>query len=342
MRRSLFRLCAMSSFVVSFVLPISVYPAVSDMPVFIAQLPNPNDYTLFANNGWDGNWYVGYNNGWIKKLPAIPEGAYARAYIGAKLGRAKTLPPVGRPPVFNPVPGQFWMALSDKPSWNKSKPILIAEAEDIPLDGGAEFALDYTGESQWFWAEIPISEVHVKGDNYAVIWSTASAMLSVSSSPIIAGAWGGKDVNSWQAKDIQGAPPKANVALAAGISIFQPALALKLIPAGPAHPVRVRITDWKNGTPDHLKPVLSASVIGESIASAWVEAGLADQWGDVKRWIRIGRPLWKAPFVFSVEQEKLPHGRVRLRVAAKNVWEEVGYSESFEVEVSVAHATPSN
>src|SRR5438552_1865059 len=64
----------------------------SDYPVFVAQIPNPNDYVLFANSGWDGNWYVGYNNGWVKKLPAVPNGNYARAYLGAKLGRMKTLP----------------------------------------------------------------------------------------------------------------------------------------------------------------------------------------------------------------------------------------------------------
>src|SRR5258707_12274148 len=89
----------------------------ADYPVFVAEIPNPNDYSLFANSGWDGNWYVGYNNGWIKKLPAIPPGNYARVYIGAKLGRTKALPPVGRPPVFNPIPGEIWMALSSTPVW---------------------------------------------------------------------------------------------------------------------------------------------------------------------------------------------------------------------------------
>src|SRR4051812_24400091 len=63
--------------------------ASADYPVFVAKASNPNDYSLFANGGWDGNWYVGYNTCWIKKLPAIPLGHYARAYIGAKLGRMK-------------------------------------------------------------------------------------------------------------------------------------------------------------------------------------------------------------------------------------------------------------
>src|SRR5689334_20205299 len=83
-----------------------------DYPVFVAQIPNPNDYTLFANSGWDGNWYVGYNNGWIKKLPPVPNGQYAHAYIGAKMGRMKILSPAGKPLEFNPVPGEIWMAIA--------------------------------------------------------------------------------------------------------------------------------------------------------------------------------------------------------------------------------------
>src|SRR5579862_176481 len=103
-------------------LPLTIcHAATSDYPVFVAQIPNPNDYVLFANSGWDGNWYVGYNNGWIKKLPPIPAGNYAHAYVGAKLGRMKTLPPVGKPPEFNPIPGEIWIALSATPTWTTSQ-----------------------------------------------------------------------------------------------------------------------------------------------------------------------------------------------------------------------------
>ena len=66
-------------FTVSLLSSVILFAASADYPVFVAQVPNPNDYVLFANGGWDGNWYVGYNNGWIKKLPAIPKGNYAHA-----------------------------------------------------------------------------------------------------------------------------------------------------------------------------------------------------------------------------------------------------------------------
>ena len=52
--------------------------------VFLADLPNPNDFTLFANGGWDGSWYVGYNTCWMQKLPAPPAGEYKRAFLGAR------------------------------------------------------------------------------------------------------------------------------------------------------------------------------------------------------------------------------------------------------------------
>src|SRR5438552_11484315 len=99
-------------------------PAVStaptnDYPVFIAKLPNPNDYNLFANGGWDGNWYVGYNTCWIKKLPSIRRGEYARAYIGTKVGRMKLSANAKSVWDKRPVPGTIYMALSSTTAWTR-------------------------------------------------------------------------------------------------------------------------------------------------------------------------------------------------------------------------------
>jgi hypothetical protein len=313
----------------------------SDFPVHVTQVPNPNDYTLFANSGWDGNWYVGYNNGWIKKLPSIPKGNYAKAFIGAKLGRMKTLPPAGRPPEFHPIPGEIWMAIASTPAWKSADMIKVATTEEIPLEGSAEFAIEGTGESQWFWSEIPAKSINMSGDNFLCLWSTSAALISVSSSPVLAAAWGGKDANTWLAKDVKGTPPSdPNTSLGSSFSYFQPAMGLKLIPAGPPHPIKVRILSWQNGTADHPKPILTASVDGDSIERSWVEYANPVKSGDVirGRWSRVGRAYWKAPFIFSLEQTKLPRGRVLLRVAAANIWEERGYSQHFEVEVSAIDA----
>ena len=135
-------------------------------------------------------------------------------------------------------------------------------------------------------------------------------------------------------------PPDPKAALASGFSFFHPAIALKLIPAGNPHPLRVRLVSWQNATPDHLKPVITASVMGESVERVWVEANVKVHHGDVVRgaWSAVGRPLWRAPYVFSLEQGKLPTGKVILRIAASNIWQETGYSDSFEIEVNPIHA----
>src|SRR3989339_2218179 len=62
------------------------------LPTYIALQQNINDFGRFADGGDDANWYIGYNNAWIVKLPPAPMGDFGRAYIGAKIGRAKTRP----------------------------------------------------------------------------------------------------------------------------------------------------------------------------------------------------------------------------------------------------------
>jgi hypothetical protein len=298
---------------------------------------NPNDYSLFANSGWDGNWFVGYGNGWIKKLPAPPPADYAHAFLGAKLGRMKTQPPVGRPPEFNPIPGEIWMAIASTSVWTKAQEMKLTSTEDIPLDGSPEYALENIGESEWFWVEIPLSAVNRSGDNYLALWSPTPELISVTSAPVLAAAWGGKDINSWVVKDIKGEPPRDPThALSTGISIFQPAMAIKLIPAGPTHPQHVRVVAWQNGTDDHVKPVITGSVEGESIERVWVEYKPAKREKDA--WAPVGRSFWKAPYMFSLDQTKLPTGKNLLRLASVNIWEEKSVSEPVEIDVAPIHS----
>src|ERR1700690_700105 len=120
--------------------------------------------------------------------------------------------------------------------------------------------------------EVPISSVQFVGDNYVTLWSPTPELLSVSSAPVLAAAWGGKEVNTWLAKDIKGQPPTdPKTALGSGISYFQPALALKLIPVGPPNPIEVHLISWQNGSPEHLKPIVTASAVGDSVSRVWVE-----------------------------------------------------------------------
>jgi hypothetical protein len=99
----------------------------------------------------------------------------------------------------------------------------------------------------------------------------------------------------------------------------------------------VRLIAWEPGATAHPKPVLSVSVTGDSIERAWIEYLAPNQRrGDVVRsmWKKIGRPLWKAPYTFTIAQEELPRGKIQLRAAAADLWERIGVSDAFTVEVS--------
>jgi hypothetical protein len=303
-------------------------PVPPDAVVYVQKIPNPNDYSLFANNGWDGNWYVGYNTCWIKHLPPVPKGNYAKAYLGAKIGRMKLLINPNNSWDKRPIPGTVSIAIASTFTWTRDQTFTLTRSEDIPLEGDSESAVEGTGESQWFWVEIPMERVNQSGDNFVALWSPTPDYLSVSSSPVLAAAWGGKSKDTWIARDGNGAPPRAFKPGGENeISFFEPAIALKLIPKSVAHPIQIMISDWKAGTPDHPKPVIAADVEGRSIQSVWVEYFKEE-------WVKIGRPLWKAPYIFTLEQTQLPQGRVQLRVAASNIWEERAASAPFTVEVS--------
>jgi hypothetical protein len=309
-----------------------------DFPLLVEKLPNPNDYTLFANGGWDGNWYVGYNTCWITQLPAIPPGNYKRAYIGVKLGRAKVDPAGKRPWDKQALAGDIYAAISSTTGWPAQQQLLVTHASSIPLEGDGESAIEGVGESQWFWAPVPIDHVNQKGNNFVAVWSPTPAFLTVSSSPVLAAGWGGKEVDSWLLRDVKGAPPRRPVDPNPGISYFRPGIALKLIPAeAAAHPLSVRVVGWTPGAPEHLKNVVTVSVSGDAVESVWIEA-LSERKG--AQWQRIGRPLWQPPFTFSLNPEALPSGKTKLRAAAVNLWEEESASEPFNVVVAPLPAKP--
>jgi hypothetical protein len=305
---------------------------VNDFPVFIAKVSNPHDYNLFATNGWDGNWYVGYNTCWIKKLPAPPKGDYARAFIGAKLGRMKLVSNPKNTWEKSPIPGSLSIAIASTATWTQDQQFQLTTSEAIPLEGDSETAVEGTGESQWFWVEVPVGAINFSGDNYLALWSPTPAFTSTLASPVLAAAWGGKETEAWLLRDITGAPPKASTISDSGMmSYFHPAIAIKLIPRGPDHPIQVQVAGWTPGTADRPKPVVTARVSGDSIAAVWLEHG------DGRRpWKKIGRPLRKAPYILTVEPTQLPPGRIQLRVAARNIWQETSASTPFTIDVSTA------
>jgi hypothetical protein len=304
-------------------------------PVFIAELPNPNDFTLFANGGWDGNWYVGFNNCWMQKLPAPPEGNYKKAFVGARLGRMKNHTPPGKQPWEKEAfAGDIYIAVSDTPSWKRNDSFFLTTTKDIPFEPDPLNAVESTGDSRWFWVEVPVQKLNMKGDNFIAIWSPTPALTSVSSAPILAAGWGNKDANSWVSQEVKGMPPSSpSKALSTPITVFEPALALKLIPDNPAHSApKVSITQIAERKARGKMPAPKAvwsEVEGQSVERAWIELST-----DNAKWNRYGKYVWNAPFVFSIKSEEIPigpGGKTWVRVGAADTFEAISFSDPIDI-----------
>jgi hypothetical protein len=336
--------------------------------VIIAEVDNLNDFGLFATSGWDGNWYVGYNHAWATKLPAPPRGDYVKAYLGAKLGRAKNiirrqlertrnhlerlknLPEEQRESLAkqlqyesfeqigkkkeelekklsSPYSGKIYIGINSSPHWDEEHSFFLVSEEDIPLEGDPEEALEGAGEARWFWVEVPLSVVNFNKQNYLALWSPDENLNSAQASPILASAWGSKEVNTWLDENSQGKPPSS---LTRSVTIFEPALAIKLVPANNKR-VLVEILDIGDGEEIKEKRVVTASVSGEDIVRAWLEISQDKSSSGVQEWVRTGRLAFGAPYSITIDPGKLEEGIHYLRVGAEDFWGNVGYSKAIKI-----------
>ena len=124
--------------------PVAAAPAPADglpatlststiLPTYLTLAPTVHDYNRFADGGPDANWYVGFNNAWIVKLPPAPPGEFLHAFIGARVGRAKTRANPEKPWIRETIPGKVYMGLSQTPSWNSEQSYFLANTGQ-PLD----------------------------------------------------------------------------------------------------------------------------------------------------------------------------------------------------------------
>jgi hypothetical protein len=304
---------------------------VRPLPVYLSELSNLNDYSLFANGGWDGNWYVGFNVCWMEEIPAPPSGNYVRAFIGAKLGRMKTRPRAGKP-VWEkePIPGSIYISINSTPSWKQANSSFLVDSRDIPLEGDMENALENVGESRWFWAEIPVTAVNSTGPNFLALWSPTEYFVSTASSPILAGGWGSSDIHSWLNNDVKGYPPfKPETALKTGISAFKPAIAIKLVPAGTAQDITVKIQNVYDGRAKTQNKTFAVSVTGEEIEKTWLEVTNSSG-----TWTKVGKYVYEPPFLLTLNPDLLQEGKMKTRACASDIWGNTGSSEPAEIEVS--------
>ncbi len=298
------------------------------VPTIVTLAPGLHDYSRFADGGSDANWYVGFNNAWIVKLPPAPAGDFARAFIGAKLGRAKTRPVPDKPWLREIIPGKVYAGISATPAWTSEQSFFLAETRDIPAEADPQARVDGVGAGEWFWAEVPLTQVSFTAPNYLIVWSPTNYFTKASSAPILGAVdleEGGGETRAWLNRSIQGVPPRARGAsLETPLNTLGPAIAIKLVPPGPDEPA-VSVADL---TVAHAgKHVLVRfSAAGEDVAEAWVEASR-----DQLEWQRVSRFIRKPPYSFTLPADKTPLPGTFLRGAARDISGAVGTSEGYMI-----------
>ncbi|MFA5857687.1 MAG: hypothetical protein WC955_01320 [Elusimicrobiota bacterium] len=299
-----------------------------DYPFITGETQNPNEFTLFATSGWDGNWYVGYNSCWISKLPVLPQRKFAKAFIGVKLGRMKTLGVIGTPTwVRKSIPGEIWVAVSSTHAWDRSNSYLLTTTEDIPWEGDPQNALEGVGEAQWFWVEVPIEKISFPEHNYIAVWSPTKELEDITKAPVIAAGWGSRVVNTWLNTGIKGVPPaEPGTALEKPVTVFEPAIAIKLIPEN-VYSLEVSIVGTERHTTLPAAQVVTLSVRGSNVVSAWLEVSN----NNGSSWNRCTTVCYKPPYIFTLPVNDLPMGTLKLRGGARDIFENYGYSPVLEL-----------
>lgn len=289
-------------------------------PLFISLADSIHDFGRFADGGSDSNWYVGFDNAWAVKLPPVPEGRWTRVFIGAKLGRAKTVPKRDKPWEHRVLPGKIYIGVSQRPAFSSEQSFFLAETNDIPVEPHESLYLPGAGKSEWFWAEVPKSLVSTERSNYLIVWSPAREFRSADTSPILAAADSarqGTEPQAWNNHAIQGVPPRQEEGALPVPITLKPALAIKLIPASAS---RVTVSAFNATTgPDRVLARFSAE--GRDVELSWVEASQ-----DQLEWSRVSGYRRSPPYLFSVPLEAVAGKGAWLRGVARDNWANEGAS----------------
>ncbi len=327
-------------FAICFVV-LNLYSQEKIYPVYITGSVPMNEYTLFANSGWDGNWYVGTNTCWVKmfKKELLPQKEnFSKLFVGVKLGRAKTLPKPNSPPWEKIIiDGNIYVGLSSTPAWKADQRYFLCKIADIPTEGDWENAITTTGEARWFYTEILLEKVDFTKDIWVCVYSNTPYLTSASSAPILAGGWrerGQKESFVWLNNEINGSPPiDPTNSLKTQIRAFDPAIVLKLIPKGAEElEVKLKITQISDGRPNTEEKVFYIQPLTSNIERIWMEISK-----DKENFIKISKYQYSSPFVFNLNTNIIPQeitGDFYLRFAGADIFENVGYSEVLQLNIS--------
>ncbi|MCS7227796.1 MAG: hypothetical protein NZ839_02380 [Endomicrobia bacterium] len=333
-----------------FFLNLKLFSQQTFYPVYITGSGVPiNEYNLFANSGWDGNWYVGANMCWIKKFNKEnfpPKELYSKFYVGVKLGRAKTQPKPFSPPWEKQViDGNIYIGVSSTPAWKSDQRYFLCKIADIPTEGDDENAINTTGEARWFYTNIPIEKVDFTQDVWICVYSNTPYLTSASSSPILAGAWRERqqvDFNVWLNTEINGAPPiDPATSLKTQIRAFDPAIIIKLVPKDAEKlPVKIYICRIVDGRKENDEKVFYLNTETPNLERVWMEISV-----DKINYVKLSRYCYSLPYAFHLNIPMIPqeiNGDFYIRFAAEDIFGNRGYTEELQLNITRPQQTESS
>ena len=255
------------------------------------------------------------------KLPPVPRGQFSRAFIGAKLGRAKTTPNPERPWEHTVVPGKIYMAVSQRPAFVSEQSFFLAETQDIPVESDGGINLPGTGRSEWFWTEVPLNHVSSEQSNYLVIWSPTREFRSAAASPILAAkkpAAPAQTPRAWNNNSIMGVPPRMEGDSLKVPIVLQPAMAIKLVPNYKKKPA---VSDFSVVDADGDQVVARFSVQAKDVELSWIEMSQ-----DELEWERFSSYRRGPPQLFTFSRAALPPRGAYIRARARDSYGNDGES----------------
>jgi hypothetical protein len=298
--------------------------AAKSEPVFIAELPTPGEFTLFANGGWSGNWYVGHNHGWVSNLGPVDPKGFKTVFIGARLGRAKTQEQIEEffktqseeEKDISAGPYSILIGVSDSKDKRPKGKVLVT-TDMIPLEGSPVMALEGVTESRWFWVQISKKHLSPNQDNFIHLWSEDKDLNNEAVSPVLAGGIG----SNTRGNSFLVLEDDMKI-----IKFFEPAIAIKLIPDNPPVP-EIDITGFEQHQIDPSKYIVKTKVTGDYITEVIIELDKGRGWEQVKT-------VTNPPYDLVFNYKDLEGREYRLRCRAKNWWEQTGYSpeKKFRIE----------
>ncbi|MEF3279479.1 MAG: hypothetical protein K6357_00715 [Elusimicrobiota bacterium] len=283
---------------------------------YVSLIKDLNDYYLYANGGFHADWYIGYNNAWIVKLPPMDIKNYSRAYVGVKMGRTKnkTYPTSDDTDVYE---SKILISVSQS-SVFPSFSYVIAENSEIPLEPLAGDSLKKVDSAKWFWVNVPLNRFSSEKDNYISVWAQSQDLSDSSKSPIIAAGYLEDGVeNVWVNHSIKGAMPVNDSALEMAISGLKPAIVVKLIAE---NDFKVVIKNFSYEFLDD-RYIYNWNVIGTDVYKSWIEISY-----DRLEWKKYGDYVYSPPYFISFSSADMPKDIFYLRACATDIYENVGCS----------------